>query len=574
MQLSDLGNFSVRMGAGRTDQPEGQGGPATDSCVIDFSDLVVVEDVAPRPVRVQAAPTKAKSIGESKTVASAPEDAAGDVGRRRDPGFNAGISLDEDLVVEEAGGVDPVVSPSETPGPSQKSVDIHEDFQETAIPGRDPGQASSEKGVTTQTVDAPQLPRKGNELAYTRVIDRTESDSVASLALKDLIDRMPKDIRQPLAPGVARAAGGDLSQGKNPAPHERKSETDAPARLGPVPSSSAPVPQTQAQDPGAPDLDMSSGRSNTAGRDVASITPRAPKNEVETSWHKPKDDRIPSVGETTLPETAFDTHRSSGRTVSEHVDMVRPAEAPTPIDRSKPRANLTKAPMPIPDVQPLEHASESHTTQRPHGEPEPPGDGPGARVQAGPRLVQPPQSAQAFAFSAGVDLPPGADDAAERPEAILTESARWQAAGDTGAPSQTRPVMTTASLPPDLGAQIRRALVRSDGQVTELELSPRELGMLRIRVTTTDMGAQLQLSADRPETFDLLRRHLDQLERQLHGMGFSGMNLGQHGAHRAYAGPKADPEGESRKSEPGAETLAHRPAAADRLGASGLDMRI
>ncbi|MCD1617286.1 flagellar hook-length control protein FliK [Salipiger manganoxidans] len=77
----------------------------------------------------------------------------------------------------------------------------------------------------------------------------------------------------------------------------------------------------------------------------------------------------------------------------------------------------------------------------------------------------------------------------------------------------------------------------------ELRLEPEELGHVRFRMTGGEHALSMTILADRPETLDLLRRHVDQLARHLDDLGYSatqfrfGEGSGQGGAFRgSFAG--------------------------------------
>lgn len=57
------------------------------------------------------------------------------------------------------------------------------------------------------------------------------------------------------------------------------------------------------------------------------------------------------------------------------------------------------------------------------------------------------------------------------------------------------------------------------GLTTELELAPAELGRLRLVLQTGERGLHLRVLVDRPESIDLVRRHLEGLHRILLGEG-------------------------------------------------------
>ncbi|WP_157971001.1 flagellar hook-length control protein FliK [Pseudogemmobacter bohemicus] len=81
-------------------------------------------------------------------------------------------------------------------------------------------------------------------------------------------------------------------------------------------------------------------------------------------------------------------------------------------------------------------------------------------------------------------------------------------------------------MPAQIPTQISHALVSASGPVTELRLSPDELGTIRIELKTDREKVTVTLLAERPETLDLLRRHSDRLVAEFRAAGFSEMSLG------------------------------------------------
>lgn len=85
---------------------------------------------------------------------------------------------------------------------------------------------------------------------------------------------------------------------------------------------------------------------------------------------------------------------------------------------------------------------------------------------------------------------------------------------------------TRPELPASVPGQISQAIISASGPVTELRLSPEELGTVRIELKTDQDRVTVTLLAERPETLDLLRRHADRLVAEFRAAGFSEMNLG------------------------------------------------
>lgn len=112
------------------------------------------------------------------------------------------------------------------------------------------------------------------------------------------------------------------------------------------------------------------------------------------------------------------------------------------------------------------------------------------------------------------------------------ESPALAAAGDT--PATTRLVEASGSVGPSgPGAETARsvamqlvAALRMDAEGGfDLQLSPEELGRVRLSLQVLDGVATLTIQAERPETLDLMRRHIDILERDLLGAGFASLNF-------------------------------------------------
>ena len=59
----------------------------------------------------------------------------------------------------------------------------------------------------------------------------------------------------------------------------------------------------------------------------------------------------------------------------------------------------------------------------------------------------------------------------------------------------------------------------------ELTLDPVELGKLRFEIITTNDRTQINLSVERADTLDLLRRHADILRAEFREAGFDGASL-------------------------------------------------
>lgn len=90
--------------------------------------------------------------------------------------------------------------------------------------------------------------------------------------------------------------------------------------------------------------------------------------------------------------------------------------------------------------------------------------------------------------------------------------------------------------PRHVARQIAEALVAARENGIDLQLSPEELGRVKLSITQGEAGLLVTVSADRPETLDLLRRHIDLL-----GEEFSALGLGETAF--SFSDSQGNPEG-------------------------------
>lgn len=82
---------------------------------------------------------------------------------------------------------------------------------------------------------------------------------------------------------------------------------------------------------------------------------------------------------------------------------------------------------------------------------------------------------------------------------------------------------------PDLPRQIAQHLADAPaaaaGQGIELQLSPEELGPIRLTLRHIDGQMMVVVAVERPETLDLMRRHADQLLQDMRALGYASVRL-------------------------------------------------
>jgi len=105
------------------------------------------------------------------------------------------------------------------------------------------------------------------------------------------------------------------------------------------------------------------------------------------------------------------------------------------------------------------------------------------------------------------------------------------AAGPPPPPAAAEPdrtnAMTSAHRPlsQSIAHQLALNISHQPGREVEITLSPDELGKVRMTVSAADGALTLSLTADRGDTLDLLRRHIDQLAQDFRDLGFDRLNF-------------------------------------------------
>ncbi len=88
------------------------------------------------------------------------------------------------------------------------------------------------------------------------------------------------------------------------------------------------------------------------------------------------------------------------------------------------------------------------------------------------------------------------------------------------------------------------------GEVTEITLRPEELGRVQMRVSGQEGQILLQVVAERPETQDLMRRHIEIVERAFRDLGYSDIAFEFSTSGRQNRSPGAEPPGPEQDLRP------------------------
>ncbi|MEZ5888268.1 MAG: flagellar hook-length control protein FliK, partial [Paracoccaceae bacterium] len=138
-----------------------------------------------------------------------------------------------------------------------------------------------------------------------------------------------------------------------------------------------------------------------------------------------------------------------------------------------------------------------------------------------------------------------------------------------------------------IGRQLAQGLDAHRGGPVEVTLSPEELGRVRMVLQGGETGLTLTLTAERPETLDLMRRHIDQLAQDFRDLGyrnlaFSFANEGgrQGSGWQGSARPDGSGQATSIQGAPAADLVGIGQPIANRAGRPGhpgddrLDLRL
>ncbi len=78
--------------------------------------------------------------------------------------------------------------------------------------------------------------------------------------------------------------------------------------------------------------------------------------------------------------------------------------------------------------------------------------------------------------------------------------------------------------PRELTGQVAEAIKIVGDKVIDVQLSPKELGHIRLLMSHAEAGLMIAIHAERPETMELIRRHIDLLTQDLRIQGHQNIN--------------------------------------------------
>ncbi len=134
--------------------------------------------------------------------------------------------------------------------------------------------------------------------------------------------------------------------------------------------------------------------------------------------------------------------------------------------------------------------------------------------------------------------------------------------------------LNRAELPPHIARQLAEVVQQQPNRPVEITLKSQELGAVRLSVQQAESGIIVSLTAERPETLDLMRRHIDQLGQDFQAMGYTNIAFSFEGSD---PGSSDDTDQSASANAPEQDTQSTVPAATIHLASdtgSGVDLRL
>ena len=134
-----------------------------------------------------------------------------------------------------------------------------------------------------------------------------------------------------------------------------------------------------------------------------------------------------------------------------------------------------------------------------------------------------------------------------------------------------------ADIARSVGAQLAEQMVKRPQGGVDITLNPEELGRVRMGVNVGETTVSVSIVAERPETLDLIRRHVDQLIEEFRQLGYDGVEF-QFSDHAETSDGSQDspPPGTSLAGSDVSDDAIETPQnSSNRAGQQvGLDMRL
>ena len=204
-----------------------------------------------------------------------------------------------------------------------------------------------------------------------------------------------------------------------------------------------------------------------------------------------------------------------------------------------------------------------------------PPSAPPATAQPAPLAASYAQGANHMRNRSAASLEPFVADPKADPFNLTAKDADlppiWETRLATG---QTQPTAQhTPATAAFVGRQVAEALQKLPDRPVELALSPEELGRVKLSISAAENTITVNVMAERPETLDLMRRHIEQLAKEFETLGYQDIKFafaeGQNDPH--HAGQNHTGPADTNPDTPG-ETAQDTPITL--TPATGLDLRL
>ena len=169
------------------------------------------------------------------------------------------------------------------------------------------------------------------------------------------------------------------------------------------------------------------------------------------------------------------------------------------------------------------------------------------------------------------------------PLAMVTDTPRAERA-EVLAPPTARDPAAPSQQAHGIAQQMASAARQVAPGTIDLRLYPEELGRIRLQFDISEQALVISVTAERSETADLMRRHLDQLAREMQNLGYRDVSFrfSGDGAASQFGAQMGDGSSSGDAPKPG---TGHAPSPEEhlatstetsplRVGAEGLDLRI
>lgn len=132
---------------------------------------------------------------------------------------------------------------------------------------------------------------------------------------------------------------------------------------------------------------------------------------------------------------------------------------------------------------------------------------------------------------------------------------------------------------PHVARQLVEVMAQAAHRPVEITLAPQELGRVRMSVHTDDGLVTVNIIAERADTLDLMRRHIDQLGQSFRAMGYESISFAfSHGSDTGDTSGNSDAKSDALGNSALADTSTDQPDPTlielDRVPNAGLDIRL